>query len=230
MIMLKGNTKKIPIVYSESYYVDIGDHVFPTSKYRLIKRRIDADSLLRERIEVVPPEPASDKDVLFVHTEEYIDKLKTGKLSAEEVFTMEIPYSSALVEAAFTCCGGTSTTARCAVQNKAALHLGGGFHHAFSDHGEGFCVLNDVAVAIRSLQEAGVVKKALIIDCDLHQGNGTADIFAGDDSVFTFSMHQENSYPYHKPKSNMDIALADYTRDKVYLKPVSYTHLRAHET
>ena len=216
--MLRHKINKIPVIYSESYYVDIGDHVFPTSKYRLIKRRIDLDGPLSGNVETVPPERVSDKDVLSVHTGDYIGKLRNGSLSAEEMFNMEVPYSPALVEAAFICCGGTLTTARRALRDKAAVHLGGGFHHAFADHGEGFCVLNDVAVSVRALQAEGAIKKALIIDCDLHQGNGTADIFSGDDSVFTFSIHQENNYPYHKPKSDMDIGLVNHTRDKVYLR------------
>ena len=220
-MIFKDNTGKIPVVYSESYYVDIGDHVFPTSKYRLIKKRIDSDESVRERIRMLPPEAASEEDVLSVHTAEYIEKLRNGSLSPEEVLTMEVPYSPALVEASLACCGGTLTAARAALESKAALHLGGGFHHAFADHGEGFCLLNDVAVSIKGLQKRGAVDKALVIDCDLHQGNGTASIFSWDDSVFTFSMHQENNYPYHKPQGDMDIGLPDYTRDKIYLRHLS---------
>ncbi|MEA3488956.1 MAG: histone deacetylase [Candidatus Omnitrophota bacterium] len=198
--------------------MDIGEHVFPTSKYRIIKRRIDSDGSLDGKVEIVPPEPITDKEVLAVHTDGYINKLKSGTFTQEESVTLEVPYSSEIVEASFTCCGGTLTTARGALERKAALHLGGGFHHAFPDHGEGFCVLNDIAVSIRALQETGKVKKALVIDCDLHQGNGTAFIFQDDSSVFTFSMHQENNYPFHKPESDIDIGLEDYTRDKVYLR------------
>lgn len=209
---------KIPIIYSESYYVDIGDHVFPTSKYRLLKERIEKDASLAGKFKIVPPSEATEKEVLTVHTDSYIKKLKTGGLTREEQLTMEVPFSPALVKASFICCGGTIKAARLALETKAAVHLGGGFHHAFPDHGEGFCVLNDVAVAVKTLKAEKKIKKALVIDCDLHQGNGTAFIFQGDDSVFTFSIHQENNYPFNKPEGSMDIGLLDYTRDKVYLK------------
>ena len=209
---------RIPIIYSDSYYVDIGDHVFPTSKYRILKECIEKDDFLRERCEIIPPEEVGEKIVRMVHEDEYIDKLQTGSLSEEEILTMEVPYSDTIVKASLTCCGGTATTANYALERKVAVHLGGGFHHAFSDHGEGFCVLNDVAVGIRALLEEEKIEKALIVDCDLHQGNGTAAIFAEEERVFTFSIHQENNYPFHKPKSNLDIGLKDYTSDKEYLK------------
>jgi len=216
--MLTGTKVKIPVIYSESYYVDIGDHVFPTSKYRILKERIDSDESLAGRVEVVEPEPVTELEVSAVHTDEYLEKLIGGTLSEEEAFTLEVPFSKALVEASFICCGGTVTAARKALERKAAIHIGGGFHHAFSDHGEGFCMLNDVAVAIKVLQKEGLIKKAMVIDCDVHQGNGTASIFQGDPAVFTFSIHQQNNYPFNKPKSDMDIGLVDYIRDKAYLQ------------
>ena len=215
--MLADAPLKIPIIYSESYYIDIGDHVFPTSKYRILKKRVDSNDSLKGKFETVLPEPITETEIRTVHTAEYLNKLQAGALSAEEVAVLEVPFSHKLVEASFTCCGGTLTTARRALETKAAVHLGGGFHHAFPDHGEGFCMLNDIAVSIKALQASGAVKKALVIDCDLHQGNGTAFIFQEDPSVFTFSIHQENNYPFHKPKSDIDIGLRDYTRDKVYL-------------
>ena len=215
--MLEKSPVKIPIIYSESYYVDIGDHVFPTSKYRILKKRIEEDTFLHEKFELILPYDITSEEIKTVHTDEYIEKLNTGTLSSEEIITLEVPFSSALVEAFVTCCGGTLTAADKAFDGKAAVHLGGGFHHAFPDHGEGFCLLNDVAVAIRVLQRRKGIKKALVIDCDLHQGNGTAFIFGGDESVYTFSIHQENNYPFYKPKSNMDIGLRDFTSDKEYL-------------
>ncbi len=208
---------KIPIIYSESYYVDIGSHIFPTSKYRILRKRIDEDEFVREKSEVVPPQNITIEDIKTVHTDEYIEKLTAGTLSADEVITLEVPFSSALVKAFITCCGGTLRTGELALTRGAAIHLGGGFHHAFPDHGEGFCLLNDVAVSIRCLQKRGRIKKALIIDCDLHQGNGTAFIFRSDESVYTFSIHQENNYPFYKPKSDMDIGLKDFTSTKEYL-------------
>lgn len=209
---------KIPIIYSDSYYVDIGDHVFPTSKYRILKESIEKDEFLKKKCEIIPPEEIEGKVIRMVHEDEYIDKLETGSLSDEEILTMEVPYSDTIVKASFMCCGGTVTTARYALERKAAVHLGGGFHHAFSDHGEGFCVLNDVAVGIKALLEEVKIERALVFDCDLHQGNGTAAIFAEEERVFTFSIHQENNYPFHKPKSDLDIGLRDYTSDKEYLK------------
>ena len=216
--MRSDKTRKIPVIYSELYYVDIGDHVFPAAKYRILKKRIVLDSSLEDKYEIISPKKIKDKDLLLVHTSGYVNRLKTGELSAEEMVALEIPFSEALVGASLICCGGTYETAKCALKSRAAIHLGGGFHHAFPDHGEGFCALNDIAVSIRALQDEDLAKKALVIDCDLHQGNGTAFIFHRDPTVFTFSIHQENNYPFHKPKGDMDIGLRDYTRDKVYLQ------------
>ena len=198
--------------------MEIGDHVFPTSKYRILRKRLDSEDFVKDKFEINSPVKAKDKEVLTVHTKEYIDKLKTGTLSPGEIFKMELPYSPELAEAAFMTCGGTITAARKALEKGAAVHLGGGFHHAFPDHGEGFCVLNDVAVSIRALQAEGEIKKALIVDCDLHQGNGTAFTFKNDPEVFTFSIHQEKNYPLIKPESDMDIGLRDWTGDKVYME------------
>jgi acetoin utilization deacetylase AcuC-like enzyme len=209
---------KVPIIYSDLYYVEIGDHVFPTSKYRILRKRLDSEEFVKDKFEIHSPVTAKNEEVLTVHTKEYINKLKNGTLSPDEIFKMELPYSPEIGEAAFMTCGGTITTARMALERDSAIHLGGGFHHAFPDHGEGFCVLNDVAVSIRTLQSEGAIKKALVVDCDLHQGNGTAFIFRKDPEVFTFSIHQENNYPIMKPKSDMDIGLRDWTGDKVYLE------------
>ncbi|MGD2279532.1 MAG: histone deacetylase, partial [Candidatus Omnitrophota bacterium] len=188
---------------------------------RLLKKRLLSESSLKNKFEFLEPKPAEDEEVLTVHTREYIDKLKNGTLSAEEIFKMELPYSPEIAKAAFFTCGGTITAVRAALERKAAIHLGGGFHHAFPDHGEGFCVFNDVAVGIRTLRKEKAIKRALVVDCDLHQGNGTAFTFRDDPQVFTFSIHQENNYPLMKPKSDLDIGLKDWTGDKVYLE-----HLR----
>jgi len=209
--------RTIRLVYSKDYVVDIGNHVSPTSKYNLIKERLLKEPLFRDRIEFVRPEPASDEDILSVHKKEYLDKLKKGSLSKEEIFRLKLPYSKALVESSLICCGGTIKAAEIALSDKLGIHIGGGFHHAFPDHGEGLCVLNDIAVAIRSAMRKSKIKKALVVDCDLHHGNGTAAIFAGDPSVFTFSIHQENNYPYFKPRSNLDVGLRDRAGDKEYL-------------
>ena len=204
------------VIYSEDYYVDIGLHVFPTEKYRLIREKLIAEAGVKEA-DFLAPKPAEDSDILLVHTKEYLGKLKNGKLSSLEMMRMEIPYSKELAKASLLCVGGTIEACKIALREGTGIHLGGGFHHAFPDHGEGFCVFNDVAVGIKRSIKDGDIKKAMVIDCDLHQGNGTAAIFGGDNSVFTFSIHQENNYPFIKPKSDIDIGLRDRTKDREYL-------------
>ena len=206
----------IPIVWHPAYEVDIGPHVFPTRKYRLVKDRLLEEGTI-SKADVVQPAPAADFDVVLVHTSEYLRKIKTGTLSTEEQLALEVPFSPALREASWLCAGGSTLAARLALEKRVAVHLGGGFHHAFADHGEGFCLINDVAIAIRVLQREGVVRRAAVVDLDVHHGNGTAAIFRNDDSVFTFSMHQEHNYPAWKPPSDLDIGLEDGAGDEVYL-------------
>jgi len=205
------------IVYSPDYGVDIGKHVFPTVKYTKVKEKLIEDNLLT-RENFVAPYPARDDEILLVHTQEYLRKLKEGTLSPQEILTLELPYSKALVEASRLTVGGTVKAGRYAISVGVGIHLGGGFHHAFPDHGEGFCVLNDAAVAVCKLKQKGKIGKALIIDCDLHQGNGTAYIFREDKDIFTFSIHQFNNYPFFKEKSDLDINLKDGTSDEEYLE------------
>lgn len=209
--------KDVRLVYSKGYAVDIGQHVFPTSKYKLIKKQILKDPFLKERIGFVSPMKAREEDILLAHDKAYIHKLMSGALSREEIMRMELPYSEQLVEASMLCCGGTILATQIALQSLLGIHIGGGFHHAFPDHGEGFCILNDIAVAVKRLIKYGSVERALIVDCDLHHGNGTAVIFARDKSVFTFSIHQENNYPFLKPPSRLDIGLEDGAGDSEYL-------------
>jgi acetoin utilization deacetylase AcuC-like enzyme len=209
--------RETKLIYSEKYRVDIGAHVFPTEKYALIKKRLIKQGMFKEDDFLSPPMP-DEKDVLSVHNEEYLNKLKKGKLSMIEILTMELPYSQELVEASLLCVGGTIQACKNAIENGLGIHIGGGFHHAFPDHGEGFCVLNDIACGIKYLQRTEKIVKALIVDCDLHQGNGTAYIFREDRSVFTFSIHQENNYPAIKPPSDLDIGLADGVSDEEYLE------------
>ena len=166
------------LVYSDAYYLPIGDHVFPAEKYRRIRDRListgvaDADDFLE-------PQPASDQDILLVHKPEYVQKLKTGTLSPREEMEMEIPYSRELVEAFWLAAGGSILAARQCLTDRVCISIGGGFHHAFPDHGEGFCMIHDVAVAIRRMQRDDKIRTAMTVDCDVHQGNGTAAIFAG---------------------------------------------------
>ncbi|MDP8249057.1 MAG: histone deacetylase [Candidatus Tritonobacter lacicola] len=207
------------IFYSDGYYADIGAHPFRMDKFRLIRERLEDDADLSGM--VAEPSPARDEDVLLVHTREYVDKLKNGSLSPSEIMRLELPCSVPLVEAAWLWTGGSIMAMNRAVEEGVGINLGGGFHHAFADYGEGFCVLNDIAVGIRRNQGDGLFKKVLVVDCDLHQGNGTAVIFAGDDSVFTFSIHQENNYPFHKPASDLDIGMEDGAGDDEYLGRLS---------
>jgi acetoin utilization deacetylase AcuC-like enzyme len=159
----------------------------------------------------------TDDDVRLVHTAEYVAKIREDRLSPMERLTLEVPFSAALRDGMWLCAGGTLRTARAALGDGVAVHLGGGYHHAFPDHGEGFCLIHDVAIAIRMLQRDGVIRRAAVVDLDVHHGNGTAAIFAGDTSVFTFSMHQQNNYPAWKPPSDLDLGLPDETGDADYL-------------
>ena len=204
------------LVYSDQYDLNLGDHVFPSVKYRLTKEKLLRDGIVRPE-DLVEPAPASDEDVALVHHREYIRKLKTGTLSYLEILRLEIPYSPELVRAVWLCAGGSILAGRLALEGNIAVNVGGGFHHAFPDHGEGFCVLHDVAIAIRRLQKEGAIQRAMTVDCDVHQGNGTAEIFAADPTVFTFSIHQERNYPYPKPASNLDVNVEDGTEDEEYL-------------
>lgn len=212
-----GKKKIVKIVYSPAYNVDIGSHVFPTAKYDLICNRLKEEGSLSKK-DFIISYPAEDEDILRIHTPEYINKLKKGLLQRDELLVLELPYSPGLVKASYVCAQGTILTVQQALKESVAIHLGGGFHHAFADHGEGFCVLNDIAIAIARLKHDGFIERALIIDCDLHQGNGTAKIFESEEDVFTLSIHQDNNYPLIKPPSNLDIGLADGTGDDEYLK------------
>jgi len=169
---------RFKLVYSDAYYLPIGQHVFPAEKYRRIHDRLMAEGMA-EAGDFIEPQPADDQDLLLVHKPEYVTKLRTGTLSPREEMEMEVPYSPDLVEAFWLAAGGSILAARRALDDRVAINIGGGFHHAFPDHGEGFCMINDVAVAIRRLQRDDKIRTAMTVDCDVHQGNGTAAIFAG---------------------------------------------------
>jgi len=205
------------VVYSDGYFLKLGEHVFPAVKFRRIKERLLDQKIIAER-DLVEPSPARDEDLMLVHTASYIHKLKTGSFSPVEVMRHEVPYSRELVDAFYLAAGGSILAARLALEDGVAVNLGGGFHHAFPDHGEGFCLLHDVAVAIRRMQKDRRIARALVVDCDVHQGNGTAAIFKNDASVFTFSIHQFSNYPAWKPPSSLDVDLADGVEDAEYLE------------
>lgn len=232
------------LIYSDAYYLPIGNHVFPAEKYRRIHDRL-ISSGVAEPSDFLEPQPATDQDILLVHKPEYVQKLKQGTLSPREEMEMEIPYSRDLVEAFWLAAGGSILAARQALADKVCISIGGGFHHAHPDHGEGFCMIHDVAVAIRRLQRDDKITTAMTVDCDVHQGNGTAAIFAGTRTesvplpsasgatlnptrpprmrgahageVFTISLHQHNNYPPYKPPSSIDVDLPDGIGDDEYL-------------
>lgn len=204
------------LVWDPSYEVDIGAHVFVTAKYRLARERLLADGTAGEDA-FARPKPATREQLALVHTEGYLDKVFTGDFSFLDVMRLEVPFSEELRDAMVLSSGGTLVTARHALEDGVAGHLGGGFHHAYADHGEGFCMLNDVAVAARVLLQEGVLERVAVVDLDVHHGNGTAAIFAEDPAVFTFSMHQDSNYPADKPPSDLDLGLDDGTGDEEYL-------------
>jgi acetoin utilization deacetylase AcuC-like enzyme len=201
--------------YSEAYIANIGLHVFPIEKYRLVAKA------LRELHHIpqsafIEPEAATRAQLLRVHTEHYLDDLDNCRWTPR-TSQSELPLNAQIVRMFALACGGTICAARLALDEGVAVHLGGGFHHAFAEKAEGFCYMNDLAVAIREMQAAKRIQRAMVVDCDLHQGNGTARIFQGDPSVFTFSMHQRDLYPV-KEKSSFDIHLENRVRDEEYLE------------
>ncbi len=207
---------KPTLVWSPAYEVDIGPHVFPMVKYRLVRERLLSTGVAAEG-DFVEPEPVSDDLLARVHTPGFMAKIQEDGFNSMERILLEIPFSPDLVQASRVCCGGTLLAGRLALADGIAVHIGGGFHHSFPDHGEGFCLLNDVAVATMALLDEGVVTRVLVLDLDVHQGNGTAVIFAEDPRVFTFSFHQERNYPSAKPPSDLDVGMPDRTPDAAYL-------------
>ncbi len=232
------------LVYSDGYYLPIGAHVFPAEKYRRVHDRLLASGVAGAE-DFLDPQPAADADILLVHTPEYVRKLKTGTLSPSEEMQLEVPFSPELVGAFWLAAGGSILAAQRALADRVCINIGGGFHHAFPDHGEGFCMIHDVAVAIRRMQRDGKIRTAMTVDCDVHHGNGTAAIFAGARArskplpsvsrstlgegeaavadgapagdVFTISLHQFNNYPAIKPPSSIDVDLPDGVGDDDYL-------------
>ncbi len=204
------------VVYHPRYDLDLGTHVFPSQKFKMVH-----DALLEEGLadqaDFLLPETAADEDVRRVHTPAYVQKLQTDSLTLSERMKLEIPVSELTVQAFWLSAGGSILAGREALRDGFGANLSGGFHHAYPGHGEGFCMLHDVAIAIRALQARGSIRTAMTVDTDVHHGNGTAAIFANDASVYTLSIHQENNYPMPKPPSDLDIGLEDGTRDAEYL-------------
>jgi acetoin utilization deacetylase AcuC-like enzyme len=209
------------VFYTSHYYAEIGDgHIFPIRKFELVRDRLLAEGTLQPA-ELAEPVPATFAEVLLVHTEDYVSRLRSGTLTAKELRRLGLPWSESLVRRSFYAVGGTIEAAHCALDQGFSSNLAGGTHHAFAERGEGFCVLNDVAIAIRVLRSRGLIRRAAVIDCDVHQGNGTATIFANDPETYTFSIHGANNYPLFKARSTLDVELADGTSDEDYLKSLA---------
>lgn len=201
---------------SARYTVPLGHHSYPMDKYHLVPERLVAQGILAAN-EIVEPKPATVEDILRVHTADYVRAFCQGSLERKAMLRLGLPWSPALVQRAFAVIGGTLSAARVALREGVAVNLAGGTHHAFADHGEGYCIFHDMAISLQRLRHEGVAQRFLIIDLDVHQGNGTASLFQADPDVFTFSMHGANSYPAYKEQSSWDIALHDGTDDDVYL-------------
>lgn len=191
-------------------------HPFPMSKYRLVRERLLEEGSITDQNLAEPP-LAGDEDILLVHTEEYWFRCVRGELTAQEVRRIGFPWSEGLVSRSRAAVQGTILAAKHALRDGVASNLAGGTHHAYPDHGEGYCVLNDIAIATRVLWRDGLVERVAVIDCDVHQGNGTAAIFQDDPDVFTFSMHGEKNFPARKEQSKLDIHLPDGVGDDEYL-------------
>jgi acetoin utilization deacetylase AcuC-like enzyme len=200
---------------SAAYTFPLPDgHRFPVAKYALLREQVLAERIVEH---VHDPARVEDEELRLVHAADYVDRFTHGRLDAAEIRRLGFPWSPALVERSRRAVGGTIAAARHALAHGIAMNLAGGTHHAFPDHGEGFCVYNDIAIAIRILQRDGLVRRAAVIDLDVHQGNGTHAIFAGDEHVFTFSMHGGKNYPFRKVPGTLDVELADGTGDDAYL-------------
>ena len=206
------------ICYSDRYMVPLAPtHPFPMPKYRLVRDRLLAEGSITYW-HLIEPLLASDEDILLVHSAQYWLRCARGELTAAEVRRIGFPWSEGLVRRSRASVQGTIIAARNALRDGIACNLAGGTHHAFPDHGEGYCVLNDIAIATRVLQRDGLARRIAILDCDVHQGNGTAAIFAADQDVFTFSIHGDKNFPLRKEQSKLDIALPNGTGDEAYLQ------------
>jgi acetoin utilization deacetylase AcuC-like enzyme len=207
----------LPLWSSASYTIPLpAGHRFPMEKYTMLRDRVVAERIVPVEC-IAAPERATVEELVLAHTPDYVRRFTDGRLDAAELRPLGFPWSPALVERSYRSVAGTIAAARAALDAGIAMNLAGGTHHAFADHGEGFCAFNDVAVAVRVLQRERRIARAAVVDLDVHQGNGTHAIFAGDPSVFTFSMHGGRNYPFHKVPGSLDIELADGTGDDEYL-------------
>ncbi len=205
------------IFYHDQFVLPLPEgHRFPMSKYSGLRQRIESDPAFTGCRLLVGPS-ATDEDILTVHDPDYLHRIKSGRLQDGEARRIGFPWSPQMVERSRRSVGSTIAAARAAFEDGVSVNLAGGTHHSFADRGEGYCVFNDVAVAIGALRREGRIRRALVFDCDVHQGNGTARIFTDDPDVFTVSLHGATNYPFRKEQSDLDVALADGTEDAEYL-------------
>jgi len=210
-----------------AFYTDIfvlplpEGHRFPMAKYRLLRERLLQTGVIAPE-ELCVPHAATDAELLRAHDAEYVRRVQTGQLTAQEIRRIGFPWTPAMVERSRRSSGATIEACYAALQDGVAVNLAGGTHHAFRDRGGGYCVFNDAAIAARTLQAEGRARRVVIIDCDVHQGDGTAAILRDDPTIFTFSIHGESNYPFHKEQSDLDIGLPDGTRDDAYLAALDY--------
>ena len=209
------------VFYTPRYYADIGQgHIFPIRKFELVRDKLLAEGTLYPE-EIIEPGQAPLEAVLMVHTEDYVSRLCSGDLTPKEIRRLGLPWSESLVRRSFYAVGGTLAATQASLTEGYSSNLAGGTHHSFADRGEGFCVLNDVAIAIRAMRARKLIQRAAIVDCDVHQGNGTATIFDADADTFTFSMHGANNYPLFKARSTLDVELPDETSDAAYMEALA---------
>ena len=207
----------LELFYSDNFELPLPEkHRFPMAKYRLLRERL-AVCEFAEQLRLDNPPAAADEQLLLVHTAEYLDRVVTGQLSDLEIRRIGFPWSEMMVERSRRSTGASIAAGFAAMEAGVAGNLAGGTHHSFADHGQGYCVFNDVCVAARCLQQAGLVQNVLVVDCDVHQGNGTAAIVQDDSSIFSFSMHCQKNYPFRKTANDMDVALPERTSDAEYL-------------
>jgi acetoin utilization deacetylase AcuC-like enzyme len=218
LVITRGTITLMKVFYTDTFTFPLPEnHRFPQRKYSLLRERVEERELVSaEDLQI--PDPASDEELLRVHTLDYLNRVKTGLLTEKELRRIGLPWSPELVQRSYRSVGGTIAACQAALEDGMAISLSGGTHHAHAEHGAGYCIFNDVAVAARAMQAEGRVERAVILDCDVHQGDGTASIFAQDPTVFTFSIHGEKNYPFRKPPSDLDIALPDGTGDDAYCR------------
>jgi len=208
----------VKIYYTDRIALPLPEgHQFPADKYMLLRQKL-IEAGLTTSSELMLSEPANNEQILLVHNPDYVAKILKGELTEKETRRIGFPWSLQLVERSRRSVGGTIAACRAALEDGLSANLGGGTHHAYPDHGEGYCVFNDVAIAARAMQAESSARRIVILDCDVHQGNGTAAIFASDSTVFTFSIHGEKNFPFHKEQSDIDIALPDGSGDEIYLE------------